>query len=509
MKHLIGIDIGTTGAKSVVINERGKVLASDFQEYPLSLPRAGWAEQDPEHWVTSTIVSLRNLIRRSSISPRSLAGISLSGQMHGLVCLDEELKVLRPAILWCDQRTTAQCRTIENKLGGRDKLIALAANPALEGFTLPKLVWVQENEPTVFARTRTILLPKDYVRFRLTGQLGMEMSDAAGTLMLDVKRRRWSKEILSSLGIDSAMLPLLGESPDLAGKITAAIAKETGLPEGLPVAFGGADNTCAAVGNGVIGEGIVAVSIGTSGTVIAPTASPLRDKLGRAHTFNHSVPNLWYVMGVMQAAGLSLKWLRDTFGGLERAIAAETGIDAYEFLTAHVAGIAPGAEGLVWLPYLNGERTPHLDANARGVLFGVSPRHTKAHVVRAVLEGVVFGLRDSLEIIRSLKIPIREIRLTGGGARSATWRQIQADVFEHPVVTINVEEGPAFGAAIIAGVGTGVFRSFEDATERMIKVTRTVEPIAANARVYEKSYRLFRKLYADLKDDFGEVAKMQ
>lgn len=507
MKHLIGIDIGTTGAKSVLINERGKVLASDFREYPLMLPRAGWAEQDPEHWYTATVSSLRNLLAKSAVPASTLAGLSFSGQMHGLVCLDENMKVLRPAILWCDQRTTAQCRAIERKVGGREKLVQLASNPALEGFTLPKLVWVRDHEPTIYARVRHVLLPKDYVRYRLTGELGMDMSDAAGTLMFDVKRRRWSKQLLAALDISTDFLPPLGESPEIAGSITAEAAAASGLPQGLPVTFGGADNSCAAVGNGVIDEGIVAVSIGTSGTVIAPTTSPVRDRHGRAHTFNHSVPGLWYVMGVMQAAGLSLKWLRDTFGGLERAAAAETGIDAYEFLTAHVAHVPAGAEGLIWLPYLNGERTPHLDANARGVLFGITPRHTKAHVVRAILEGVVFGLRDSLEIIRSLKIPIREIRLTGGGARSATWRQIQADVFEHPVVTINVEEGPAFGAAILAGVGTGVFKSFRQATDEIIKVTRTVEPIASNAVAYRRSYKLFQTLYEDLKEDFAAVAR--
>lgn len=508
MKYLIGIDIGTTGAKSVLINDRGKVLASDFQEYPLSLPHPGWAEQDPEDWYKATVASLRNLLNKSKVPTSSLAGLSFSGQMHGLVCLDEKGQVLRPSIIWCDTRTTAQCRKIEKLHGGRENVIKLASNPPLEGFTLPKLVWVQDNEPKVFAKTRTVLLPKDYVRYRLTGKLGMDMSDAAGTLMLDVRKKRWSREMLAPLGISLSLLPPLGESPDIAGTITPEAAAVTGLPLGLPVAFGGADNTCAAVGNGVIEEGTIAVSIGTSGTVIAPTTSPLRDKLGRAHTFNHSVPELWYVMGVMQAAGLSLKWLRDNFGGLEKAMAAEMGVDAYEFLTAGVGSVPAGSEGLIWLPYLNGERTPHLDPNARGVLFGVTPRHTKQHVVRAILEGVVFGLRDSLEIIRSLKIPVNQIRLTGGGARSAIWRQIQADVFGQPVVTINVEEGPAFGAAIIAGVATGVFDNFKHATDRMIKVTREVKPIAENVDRYAKSYALFRDLYGSLKNDFERAAKL-
>jgi xylulokinase len=503
MKYLIGLDIGTTGCKGVLVTSRGRVLAAEFHEYPLSLPKPGWAEQDPEHWWQATVASLRGLLATSSVSPKSIAGLSLSGQMHGLVCLDGEDRVLRPAILWCDTRTTAQCRQIEEAVGGRPRLIQLACNPALEGFTLPKLIWVREHEPEVFERTRTVLLPKDYVRFRLTGVKAMDMSDAAGSLMLDVRRRCWSKKIMSSLGLDPAILPPLGESPEIAGGVSAEAAALTGLREGLPVAFGGADNTCAAVGNGVIDEGIVAVSIGTSGTVVAPTRSPLLDKQGRAHTFNHSVPGMWYVMGCMMAAGLSLKWLRDTFGGLERAMAAETGVDAYEFLTAGVSGVPAGAEGLIWLPYLNGERTPHLDANARGVLFGLTPRHTKAHVVRAMLEGVVFGLRDSLEIVRDLRIPVNEIRLTGGGAKSAIWRQIQADVFGQRCVTINVEEGPAFGAAIIAGVGTGVFRDFAQASDKIISVTRTVEPNARNAAVYEKRYELFRRLYRDLKESFA------
>lgn len=509
MKYLIGIDIGTSGAKSVLISEKGALLASDFQEYPLSLPRAGWAEQDPEHWVQATLRSLRNLLLSSRVAEKDLAGLSLSGQMHGLVCLDGDGRVLRPAILWCDTRTTEECRLIEEKVGGRSKLIQLTSNPALEGFTLPKLIWVQRHQPEIFSRIRMVLLPKDYVRFRLTGELGMDMSDAAGTLMLDVKKRRWSKPLLAAVGISPAILPPLGESPDIAGKITASVAGETGLPEGLPVAFGGADNTCAAVGNGVISEGTVAVSIGTSGTVIAPTASPLRDKMGRAHTFNHSVPGLWYVMGVMQAAGLSLKWLRDNFSGLERAMAAESGTDAYSWMTAGAEKLPPGSEGLLWLPYLNGERTPHLDANARGVLFGVEARHTKAHVMRAVMEGVAFGLRDSLEIIRSLKIPVAEIRLTGGGGKSPVWQQILADVFGQAVVTINAEEGPAFGAAIIAGVGTGVYSDFGQAAGKLIKVTREISPDPARSQAYERPYKLFGKLYADLRDDFAALADMR
>jgi len=500
--HLVGIDIGTTGAKSVLINERGKVLASDLQEYPLSLPQAGWAEQDPEHWVEATIRSLQNLLAKSKVTPASIAGLSFSGQMHGLVCLDKDGQVLRPAILWCDTRTTEECRRIEKAVGGREKLIKLVSNPALEGFTLPKLMWVKRHEPEVFRRTRMVLLPKDYVRYRLTGTYGMDLSDASGTLMLDVARRRWSGEVLRALKLRDDILPALGESSGVAGGLTAEAAGATGLPQGLPVIYGGADNTCAAIGNGVVREGIVAVSIGTSGTVIAPTGAPKRDRQGRVHTFYHSVPNTWYVMGVMQAAGLSLKWLRDNFGGLERAMATQTGVDAYEYLSAGAAELPAGAEGLIWLPYLNGERTPHLDANARGVLFGLTARHTRAHVVRAMMEGVAYGLRDSLEIIRGMKVPVNEIRLTGGGGRSKLWRQIVADVFNEPISTINVEEGPAFGAALIAGVGTGVFPDF-DATEKIIRVTDIVKPNGDSSAVYERQYPLFQRLYKNLREDFA------
>jgi xylulokinase len=502
---LIGIDIGTTGAKGVLINERGKVLLSAYEEYPLSLPKSGWAEQNPEDWYRATVNLTRQLLSKSGIASQKLSGLALSGQMHGLVCMDEAGNVLRPAILWCDTRTTAQCRFIEEKLGSRKRVIQLACNPPLEGFTLPKLLWVQQNEPRIFAKIKTVLLPKDYVRFRLTGCEAMDLSDAAGTLMLDVKRKRWSKPMLEPLGISTGILPPLGESPEIAGYLTPSAADSTGLPVGLPVAFGGADNTCAAIGNGVIREGIVAVSIGTSGTVVAPTKTPILDKAGRVHTFNHSVPGLWYVMGVMQAAGLSLKWFRDTFGQLDLAMAAQTGGDAYEYLTEGVKDVPAGAEGLVYLPYLNGERTPHLNANARGVLFGLSPRHTRAHVVRAIMEGVAFGLRDSIEIIRALRVPIEEIRITGGGARSAVWRQIIADVFQQSIVRINAEEGPAFGAAIIAGVATGVFSSFESATDKAIRVTHTIKPNLKHATALERTYRLFQKLYTDLKVDFDEL----
>jgi xylulokinase len=508
MNHLIGLDVGTTGVKGVLINENGKIVSSDFQDFPLLLPRPGWAEQHPDEWWSATVRTLQNLMAKVRIPLKSLKGLSLSGQMHGLVCLDEDARVIRPAILWCDQRTTAQCRSITRAVGPT-QLIRMTCNPALEGFTLPKLQWVREHEPSHYMRIAKILLPKDYVRYRLTGIMGMEVSDAAGTLMFDVTKRTWSTALLKKLDIPLDFLPAVHESIDVAGELSSSAAKATGLPVGLPIVYGGADNTCAAVGNGIIEEGLVAVSIGTSGTVIAPTKSVRRDRLGRVHTFNHSVPMLWYLMGVMQAAGLSLKWYRDHFGAVEKAMAGYAGGDAYDYLSKEAEQAPAGSTGLIWLPYLQGERTPHLDANARGVLFGVTAHHTRAHVIRSVLEGVVYGLRDSLEIIRSMRVPIREIRLTGGGAKSRLWRQIQADVFDHEVVTINVDEGPAFGAAIIAGVGIGVFRTFKEAAERIIRVTDRIAPIRAHARLYDRYYRIYRTLYKQLKGSFAQVARIE
>lgn len=507
MSYLIGMDVGTTGIKSLIMDRDGKILATSFVEYPLYLPHPGWAEQEPEDWWKATKTALNELIQKSKCSSKDIKGISFSGQMHGLVCLDKEMRVLRPAILWCDQRTTPQCKDITKKVGASN-LINLTSNPALEGFTLPKLEWVRKNEPALYKKIHKILLPKDYIRYKLTGKIGMEVSDSAGTLMFDVAKRKWSKQLLEILKIDEMILPEVKESIDIAGEITKEVASETGLPVGLPVIFGGADNTCAAVGNGIIDEGYWAISIGTSGTVIAPTRKPKRDPKGRVHTFNHSVPNIWYLMGVMQAAGLSFKWFRDQFSASEKAVATRCGKDAYELLALEAEKIKPGAEGLIWLPYLNGERTPHLNSEAKGALFGVTARHNRGHFIRAILEGVVFGLRDGFEIIKDLNVQIKQIRLTGGGAKSPLWRQIQADIFNRQVNTINVDEGPAFGAAIIAGVGTKVYSSFEEASFQLIKIKETIDPIKENVKVLNDTYKIFQKLYKDLKDRMSEISKI-
>ena len=507
MSCLIGLDIGTTGVKAIMINRDGKVLATDFQEYPLYFPRPGWAEQNPEDWWNATIKSIKNLMGKARVKPDSIKGLSFSGQMHGLICLDKNYKVIRPAILWCDVRTTPQCKKI-TEIVGKEKLLKLVSNPALEGFTLPKLIWVRDNELQNYVKIKKILLPKDYIRFKMTGKIGIDISDAAGTLMLNVVKRKWSDELLKILKIDKGILPDVYESIDVAGEITDEVAKLTGLAIGTKIVFGGADNTCSAVGNGIIKVGLVSSSIGSSGVVLAPAEKVKLEKEGRIHTFNHSVPNLWYFMGVMLSAGISYRWFRDTFGEIEKEIEKKRGIDAYNSLNKLAEKVPVGSEGLIFLPYLNGERTPHQDGYAKGVFFGITPRHTKGHFVRAILEGVVYGLRDSLEIIKEMSVPIKQIRLTGGGAKSLLWRQIQADIFNHPVVTINVDEGPAFGAAIIAGVGVGVYKSFSEATDNIIKVSNQIEPIKKNVKIYDEFYQIYKSLYPELKGSFCEVSKL-
>ncbi|GAB4312090.1 MAG: xylulokinase [Candidatus Sumerlaeia bacterium] len=507
MTYLIGLDVGTTGIKAVLADSAGKIIATEFVEYPLYFPQPAWAEQNPDDWHQAALRSLAGLVRQSGVRPAAVGGISFSGQMHGLVCLDANYKVLRPAILWCDQRTAAECRYITKKIGFSN-LMKHVGNPALEGFTLPKLLWIKRHEPDVFARTRLILLPKDYVRFRLTGDIGIDESDAAGTIMMDLERRQWAAPILKAFGIKPSILPPIREATARAGQgLGREAAAKTGLPVGTPVIYGGADNAVAAVANGLITPGLVAVSIGTSGTVIAPVKTARKDPRGRVHTFNHAVPGLWYLMGVMQAAGLSLKWFRDNFGAEERAAERKGGGDAYDLLIQKAAQVPPGAEGLVWLPYLQGERTPHGDANARGVLFGLSARHTRAHVIRAIIEGVSFGLRDSVEILRELGVPMTEIRITGGGAKSAFWRQMLADILQHEVVSIAPQQGPAFGAALIAGVGVGVYKSFEDCTRKIITVEHRSQPDRSKAPIYDKMYAIYTSLYPRLKKVYKEAVR--
>ncbi len=507
MGYLMGIDIGTSGTKTVLFDINGGTVGSAFEEYSMSQPRPGWAEQDPEDWWRAVRDSIRRVLQEAHVAPKEVLGLGLSGQMHGAVLLDEDYQVLRPSIIWCDQRSSLQCEWIEDKIG-KERLIELTCNPALTGFTAPKVLWVRDNEPDIFHKTRKILLPKDYIRFRLTGELASEVSDASGTLFFDVKKRKWSTEVLSELGIEREMLPEVFESPEVSGKIIAKAAQETGLAVGTPVVGGGGDQAAGAVGNGIVEPGIISSTIGTSGVVFAFSNEVKMDPKGRVHTFCHAVPGKWHVMGVTQGAGLSYRWFRDNFAISEIEVGRATGIDPYELLGKEAERVASGCEGLIFLPYLMGERTPHLDPDAKGVFFGLTPRHTRSHVIRSIMEGVTYSLRDSLEILKELKIPVKQIRASGGGARSQLWRQMQADIFNSEIVTINAKEGPAFGVALLAGVGTGVYNSVEEACSATIKTVTRLEPVSENLKRYDDYYNIYRDLYGALKTHFGRVTEV-
>jgi xylulokinase len=509
---LLGIDLGTTGVKAVLFNaEDGQALSSAFCSYPLFHPRPGWAEQRPEDWWSATLQAIRICAaggRDLGIPAASVRGIGLSGQMHGVVLLDQEGLVLRPAIIWADQRSEEECRQITEQVGAT-RLIELVSNPALTGFSLPKLLWIRNHEPDHFAQGRTLLLPKDYIRYRLTGVLGMEISDAAGTCMLDVEHGRWSMELLSRLDLDPGLLPPVIASTAVAGGLLPEVASEVSLLDGTPVAGGGADNACGAVGSGVVSPGLALVSIGTSGVVLVHSSSPLVDRSGsmpRVHTFNHAQPSAWYLMGVTQAAGLSLRWLRDNLGLPEMAVERFAGLDAYDLLDAEAQQAPAGSDGLLFLPYLQGERTPHLDATARGGWIGLTASHSRRHLVRAVLEGVAYSLEDCFTIIRQQGLPIDQVRATGGGARSRLWRQIISNVLGVPLVTTNSAEGPAFGAAILAGVASGVYASVEEACRQVVKTIEHIRPEAETADVYTRGYGLYQALYPALQPLFPRMS---
>ncbi len=504
---LLGLDIGTTGVKALVIDDAGYTLATHTDEYPLSTPRPGWAEQDPERWWRATIAATKAVLAKARIRGDQIRGVGLSGQMHSSVFLDEHDEVIRPALLWCDGRTTEQRHQIIDTVGGEDAMRQLVSNPPLEGFTLPKVIWLRDREPRNFERLRTLLLPKDYIRFRLTGEKLMEVSDAAGTAMFDVVHRRWSSELMKKLGLSPDMLVPVRESVDDCGHITSTAAELTGLKAGTVVAGGGADNTCGAVGTGIVREGRVLSSLGTSGVVFAHTDTVKVDPGMRAHTFCHSVPGKWYLMGVMLSAGGSLRWLRDTVAEAERTQAQQADRDPYDIMAEEAAQAPVGSEGLIFLPYLSGERTPHKDADARGAFVGLSLRHGRAHIMRSVFEGITFGMRDSLSIVRELGLSIEQIRATGGGAKSTFWRQMQADIYGAPVVTVNAAEGPAFGAALMGGVAAGVYGDLAEASDELVRVESTAEPDTKRAAQYDEWYEQFRALYPALKDQFGAIAQ--
>ena len=493
--HLLGIDVGTGGTRALVINEGGQVVASATAEHAaFASPQTGWAEQDPNDWWRACGVAVREVLTTDQLRAEDVCGVGLSGQMHGATLLDEGDEVVRPALIWCDQRTDAQCKAITEKVGS-EQLIELTCNPALTGFTLPKLLWVRDQEPDLWREVRRVLLPKDYVRFKLTGERATDVADASGTLLFDVINRRWSQQMLEAAGIDEVLLPKVYESPAITGRVSAEGARATGLKEGTPVVAGAGDQAAGAVGMGIVRPGAVSATIGTSGVVFAATARPALDKGGRVHTFCHAIPERWHVMGVTQAAGLSLRWFRDHFGA-----GSDDGRDPYERLSEEAATVGAGADFLLWTPYLMGERTLHLDPYVRASLVGLTASHTRAHVIRAILEGVAFSLRDSFEIFAEMKVPVETVRLGGGGARSSLWRQIQADIYNQTVEIVEAEEGAAYGAALLAGVGCEVWPTVDAACEQVVRVKSRVAPDAASARLLSRQYRAFRALYPALRE---------
>ncbi|MBV9852210.1 MAG: xylulokinase [Armatimonadetes bacterium] len=496
MPYYLGLDIGTSGAKALLISAEGAPVASDTQEYPLSTPRPLWAEQDPADWWEGTVRATRNILEKSGIRAEEVAGVGLSGQMHGSVFLDGENNVLRPALLWCDQRTQAQCDWITAQVG-RENLVKYISNPVLTGFTAPKIVWMREHEPDTYAKVAKVLLPKDYIRYKLTGVHATEVSDASGTALFDVAHRTWSQEVLDAAQIPRAWMPECAESVEITGRISAEAARATGLAAGTPVAGGGGDQAAGAVGSGIVETGIVSNIIGTSGVVFAYADQPATDPDLRVHTFCHAVPGKWHLMGVVLSAGGSLRWLRDTFFAGQ----------PYDEFVPEAADVPPGAEGLIFLPYLTGERTPYPDANARGTFFGMTLRHTRAHFTRAVLEGVAFALNDTFQIFDALGIPMTEARTSGGGAKSPLWTQINADVTAREHVTLTVDEGPALGAALLAAVGTGAYPSVADACRAAIQPVARVAPHPDAHRAYGRYHAIYRALYPALRAQFAAVSE--
>lgn len=503
--YYLGVDVGTSACKAILVGEDGTVAATASAEYPLAQPRPTWAEQDPEDWWRSSATAMRAVLTQAGIAGTDVAAIGLTGQMHGAVVLDGADAVIRPALIWCDQRSAPEAAALGERVG-QERIIALVANPALPNFTATKLLWLRAHEPEAYRRIRRVMLPKDYIRLRLTGAAATDVSDASGTLAFDVARRRWSAEMCDLLEIPLEWWPEAGESPEVSGAVSAAGARETGLAAGTPVVGGAGDQAAGAVGNGIVSPGLVSVSIGTSGVVFAATDGVVRDAQGRLHTFCHAVPGAWHVMGVTQAAGGSLQWWRNTMAAAETAVAGVTGEDAYDILAREAAAVPAGSEGCIFLPYLMGERTPHTDPWARGVFFGLTPRHGRGHLVRAVMEGVALSLRDCLDLIEGLGCPVAQVRLTSGGARSPLWRQIHANVFGRPVRTLAGSEGPASGAAVLAAVGTGAFSTVAEACGAWLRPGDEVRPEPDAVAAYIEQGEVFRALYDALRPVFRAVA---
>jgi xylulokinase len=488
----LGIDTSTTGSKALLVDESGAVVGTASSPHTLSTPKPLWSEQDPEEWWGAVSSSIRSVKQQAGVEAEAVAAVGLTGQMHGLVLLDEAGKVLRPAILWNDQRTAAQCDEIRNRIG-KLRLIQITGNDALPGFTAPKILWVAQNEPEVYAKARHVLLPKDYIRYRLTGVHAMDKADGAGTILFDLKRRDWSPEVLAALDIDPVWMPPTFEGPEVTGSVSEVAAAATGLKAGTPVVAGGGDQSAQAVGVGAVETGIVALTLGTSGVVFASTPDAYIEPQGRLHAFCHAVPGMWHFMGVMLSAAGSLQWLHDTLApGM-----------SFDDLLAEAKAVPAGCEGLQFLPYLSGERTPHPDPLARAAWVGLTLRHGRGHMTRAVLEGVAFGLKDCFELIKGAGLgEIQQVRISGGGARSELWREILASTFEAELVTVNTTEGAAYGAALLAGVSAGAWGNVPAACQAVVKITGETHPNPAWVEAYRRAHTIYAGLYPALKMSF-------
>ena len=505
MAYYIGIDIGTSGTKSILIDAEGTIHAESSVEYGIHMPKPMWTEQDPDVWWQATVKTVQGVVKKSKVKPAEVKAIGLSGQMHGSVFLDAKQKVIRRALLWNDQRTMAECDEITRRAGGREKLIGMVANPALTGFTAPKLLWLRNKEPKNFDRLKHLLLPKDEIRRRLTGELATEVSDASGMLLLDVVHRKWSKELLSCLDIDPSILAKVYESEEVTGQLLPAVAKQLGLSTDCKVVGGAGDCAAGAVGNGIVKQGVLTTSLGTSGVVFVHSDRPEYDQQGRLHTFCHAVRGQWHMMGVTLSAAGALHWF---VSQVCKELASNRKEDPYQVVNAEAAQVAAGSDGLFFLPYLAGERTPHADPHARGCFIGITNAHTRGHMVRAVMEGVAMSLRESLAIIRGLDIPIKEIRVSGGGAKSDLWKQILADVFGQAACSINAEQGPAFGVALLAAVGDGAYRDIQEACKATIEVVEKVPPRKPDVKQYDAVFPIYQGLYRCLKGSFQQISQL-
>ena len=487
--YWLGIDVGTGGTRALLVDERGKVQhAVTAPHENMRMERPLWAEQRPENWWDAAQQAVRGVLVAANATGADVRGIGLSGQMHGLVLLDASDHVIRPALIWCDQRSQAQVDAINQKVG-KPAVLAAIANPVLTGFTLPKLLWVRDHEPQHFERVRKMLLPKDYLRFQLTGEYASDVSDASGTALFDVVNRKWSYELAGKLELDCSILPKVFESAEVTGRISPQAAKDTGLAAGTPVVGGAGDQAASAIGNGIVGPGLMSCTLGTSGVVFAHMQIPAYDTEGRVHSFCHAVRGAWHVMGVTQGAGLSLQWFRNN-------LAPEA---SYDDLTKEAANSPAGADGLFWLPYLMGERTPHLDASARGGWIGLTAKHTRADLIRALLEGISYSQKDCLDIVEQLSGPVQSVRVSGGGARSAFWRQMLADVFGKRVAVLETQEGSAYGAALLALVGTGAYASAEEVCRVAIHEIDSVMPQPREVAIYAQGHRVYQSLYPALR----------